>query len=196
MLVAEGAMHDRNTTIIPYRRERSLPSFMTVFAVCLAASVIAWNLPVDLSWMPGTVAKLIPPPETARAPEIALDETQATPSVSHSFTLCGDGPRINCVVDGDTFWLDGVKIRIADIDAPEIHPSRCDREEQLGQAAKLRLLDLLNAGGFALRSGDRDHDRYGRALRDVTRGGASLGETLVREGLARTWEGHRRSWCD
>lgn len=36
------------------------------------------------------------------------------------FGLC-DGPvRVNCVVDGDTLWFRGDKIRIADIDAPEI----------------------------------------------------------------------------
>ncbi len=28
--------------------------------------------------------------------------------------------RRTCVVDGDTIWLEGVKIRIADIDTPEI----------------------------------------------------------------------------
>ncbi len=41
------------------------------------------------------------------------------------FSLC-DGPvRVNCVVDGDTFWFRGDKIRIADIDAPEIVSPRC-----------------------------------------------------------------------
>ena len=36
-----------------------------------------------------------------------------------TFTLCSDAPRIDCVVDGDTFWLHGEKVRIADINAPE-----------------------------------------------------------------------------
>ena len=44
------------------------------------------------------------------------------------FSLC-DGPvRVNCVVDGDTFWFRGDKIRIADIDAPEIVAPRCRDE--------------------------------------------------------------------
>lgn len=25
--------------------------------------------------------------------------------------MCGSGQRVNCIVDGDTFWLDGVKYR-------------------------------------------------------------------------------------
>ena len=44
--------------------------------------------------------------------------------VSAAFTLCGSGTRLNCVVDGDTFWMSGEKIRIADIDTPELSPAR------------------------------------------------------------------------
>jgi endonuclease YncB( thermonuclease family) len=46
-----------------------------------------------------------------------------------------------------------------------------------------------------LQSINRDEDRYGRKLRILTRGGQSLGELLVEEGLARYYEGGRRSWC-
>ena len=100
------------------------------------------------------------------------------------------------VIDGDTFRYGGETIRIADIDTPETHPSRCPYEAQLGARATARLEVLLGQGGFALRpAGSRDEDRYGRKLRIVERGGRSLGDTLVREGLARRWEGRRRSWC-
>jgi micrococcal nuclease len=119
----------------------------------------------------------------------------ASGTVSARFELCGNGARTDCVVDGDTIWLKGVKIRVADIDAPELHPSRCPQEEQLGTAAKLRLQALLNVGPFSLRSVDRDIDRYGRELRVLLRDGKSLGETLVDEGLARRWIGHRDPWC-
>jgi micrococcal nuclease len=117
---------------------------------------------------------------------------------SHSprFSICGGSPRTNCVVDGDTFWFRGQKIRIADIDTPELSPRRCAREVRLGQAAKYRLLALLNAGAFSLASGSRDEDHNGRKLRIVLRRGSSIGNTLVAEGLARRWEGHRRNWCD
>jgi endonuclease YncB( thermonuclease family) len=36
---------------------------------------------------------------------------------------------------------------------------------------------------------------YGRKLRILVRNGRSLGDTLVAEGLARRWDGARRSWC-
>lgn len=113
-----------------------------------------------------------------------------------TFTYCGGSKLSNCVVDGDTFRYRGDKIRIADIDTPELHPSRCAHEEALGQAAKARLLALLNDGDFELQHINRDRDRYGRLLRVVVRDGRSIGDMLVSEGLARTWEGRRRSWCE
>ncbi len=112
-----------------------------------------------------------------------------------SFTLCGDGPRQTCVVDGDTFWLAGEKIRIADINAPETHGAACPDELARGEAATRRLTALLNAGAFELVAGPRDVDRYGRLLRTVTRSGRSLGAQLVSEGLAEPWRGRRSSWC-
>jgi len=115
---------------------------------------------------------------------------------SRRFGYCFTGGGWNCVVDGDTFWMDGVKIRLADIDAPETHPPRCPYEAELGKRATDRLHDLLNQGPFTLGSlPDRDEDRYGRKLRTVTRNGNSLGDQLVSEGLARTWVGHREPWC-
>ena len=112
-----------------------------------------------------------------------------------SFGQCHTGGGTNCVVDGDTFWIDGDKVRVADIDAPETHPSRCAEEARLGNAATDRLQALLNAGPVTLVSIDRDTDRYGRKLRVVERDGVSLGGMLVSEGLARPWEGRRRPWC-
>jgi endonuclease YncB( thermonuclease family) len=106
---------------------------------------------------------------------------------------------VTCVVDGDTIWYRGAKIRLADINAPEVSKPACAREADLGRRATGRLLALLNGGPIALepnRDGTgRDHDHYGRLLRTVTRDGASLGEELVREGLAERWKGYRGNWC-
>jgi endonuclease YncB( thermonuclease family) len=117
------------------------------------------------------------------------------PLVAAAFALCPPGPRTTCVVDGDTFWLSGEKIRIADINAPETHGAQCASEEALGNEATRRLIALLNAGPFTLEPYARDRDKYGRALRIVTRRGQSLGAELVAEGLAETWKGRRSSWC-
>jgi endonuclease YncB( thermonuclease family) len=98
------------------------------------------------------------------------------------------------VIDGDTFRYAGEKIRIADIDTPEVN-GRCDSEKALAARATDRLAVLLAAGPFKLEPVERDEDRYGRKLRIVTRGGRSIGDQLVSEGLARTWTGRREPWC-
>jgi endonuclease YncB( thermonuclease family) len=100
------------------------------------------------------------------------------------------------VIDGDTFDYDGMRVRIADIDTPEIR-GRCRQETALAERAAARMRVLLAAGPFELETppGGRDEDRYGRKLRIVTRGGRSLGDRLVAEGLARTWSGRREPWC-
>lgn len=111
------------------------------------------------------------------------------------FSICRFGGGVNCVVDGDTAWIGGIKVRIADIDAPETHPPRCRREAQLGDRATHRLRVLLSVGPFRLVPVDRDADRYGRRLRIAMRGTTSIGNQLVGERLARTWDGRRRPWC-
>jgi len=116
-------------------------------------------------------------------------------SLAAAFTLCSSAPRISCVVDGDTFWLHGEKVRIADINTPETNQPGCPREAELGRRAKLRLLDLLNRGRIELVPGERERDRYGRLLRVVRQDGQSLGAILVAEGLAEPWRGKRSDWC-
>ncbi|WP_373683232.1 thermonuclease family protein [Rhizobium leguminosarum] len=112
------------------------------------------------------------------------------------YQRCGTGPRVNCIVDGDTLWNDGVKIRVADIDTPEVSEPRCAAEKALGDRATVRLMELVNAGQFQMHSRPgHDEDKYGRKLRVLVRDGRSLGDILVSERLARTWTGRRQPWC-
>lgn len=162
----------------PARRGLNGPAI--IYMVCLA---------LMLGWFgPDWVARYTPSaPLTRDAP--------ATDTLSARFGFCHSGGGTNCVVDGDTFWFRGEKYRIADIDTPETHGPRCAAEAALGARATERLQALLNAGPFSLEVGDRDTDRYGRALRIVTRSDESLGALLVAEGLARSWDGGRHPWC-
>ncbi|WP_436799587.1 thermonuclease family protein [Rhizobium oryzicola] len=115
---------------------------------------------------------------------------------SEKFGICTGGHRTACVIDGDTLWIDGTKVRIADIDAPEISEPKCASELALGNRATQRLIELVNQGPFELQAWPgRDKDRYGRALRVLVRHGHSLGDVLVSEGLARSWTGRREPWC-
>lgn len=135
------------------------------------------------------------PNRTVAAENTPADRPPRIEMHAERFMLCSGPVRVNCVVDGDTFWLKGDKIRIADIDAPEISAPHCEDEKIVGETARDRLLELLNVGGFSLQSGWRETDRYGRKLRTVTRSDRSLGEMVVAEGLARRWNAPRRDWC-
>ncbi|MER8427854.1 thermonuclease family protein [Mesorhizobium sp. M1403] len=104
------------------------------------------------------------------------------------------------VLDGDTIVLDGTHIRVANIDAPEIHDYHCDAELRLGLVAKRRLVELLASGPVTVHPGDpksgRLKDRYGRTLATIDVDGQDVGAILIGEGLARPWTGKRRPWCD
>lgn len=122
--------------------------------------------------------------------------SESADSERAQFGICSGSGRVTCVVDGDTIWYRGDKIRLADINTPEISQPACAGEARLGAAARDRLADLLNAGAFSLETDGRAVDRYGRLLRVVTRNGESLGAVLVAEGLAEQWQGRRSGWCE
>ena len=161
--------------------------------------------PAKRSWGASFVAALVVLPALAFTTVLLWDrplalrpgasEDAAADRESARFAVCGSGARVDCVVDGDTFWYRGDKIRVADINTPEVSEPGCAHEAALGTRATARLHSLLNAGPFTLEPVDRDRDAYGRLLRVVTRAGQSLGDTLVNEGLAEPWRGYRRSWC-
>ncbi|HET6941360.1 MAG TPA: thermonuclease family protein [Sphingomicrobium sp.] len=127
--------------------------------------------------------------------ERAHDSAAAPTGATATFGFCYSGGGTNCVVDGDTLWIEGQKVRVADIDAPETHNYHCPSEKALGDRATQRLSQLVNSGPISLQPIDRDEDVYRRKLRIVLVNGTSVGDTLVSEGLARYYEGGRRPWC-
>ena len=177
--MAQAGRFGRRVVAIPTRR-RSSNRWATLWLMLLAFAASAAVASLVLGYVP------------LRLPGVPA---VAMPTVAANFPVCGGGVRSTCVVDGDTFWLEGTKYRIADIDTPEVSNFGCASEKALGDRATVRLAALLNAGPFALEPADRDEDRFGRKLRVVTRDGASLGAQLVREGLAHRWGGPQREWC-
>lgn len=141
----------------------------------------------------GVVLGLLPDEDLARVLEVPRQAAIAI--APQQFDICSGRVRVDCVVDGDTFWLDGTRIRIADINTPEVSSPACAAEAALGRRATVRLSQLLAAGPFELVPIDRDEDVYGRKLRIVMRNGRSIGDTLIAEGLAHRWRGYRQDWC-
>ncbi|MCC7268653.1 MAG: thermonuclease family protein [Caulobacteraceae bacterium] len=120
-------------------------------------------------------------PSSAEPPSAALPETIAYSDIR--------------VTDGDTFRLGAERIRIANIDTPEM-PGRaaCAYEADKALAAKARLAQILAGGEIVIA---RDGvDRYGRTLATLRVNGRDVGEQLVAEGAAQRWQGHKAQWCE
>lgn len=106
--------------------------------------------------------------------------------------ICGSGKRVNCVVDGDTIWVKGEKIRLEGFNAPEMNGS-CDRERRMAIQSRDELRRALNGRAFTIERNGKD--RYGRTLATVRVGGRDVGSGLISKGLAHEWRGFKESWC-
>ena len=104
-----------------------------------AGSVLAGAIAIGL--LAGAASVVIPS---------AGSEPRAMMEPARNFTFCHTGGGTNCVVDGDTLWMDGVKIRISDIDAPETHTPKCPEEVSsvLQFSAKVGFENSLVGGPF------------------------------------------------
>jgi endonuclease YncB( thermonuclease family) len=116
----------------------------------------------------------------------------SAPAVAAEWPVCHGGNRaarhVTCVVDGDTWWRDGVKYRLACVDAVEIDNMR-------GIEARDELRQLLGRTDTHVRDlGIRD--RYRRSLAMIAVGDTTAGRILVSKGLAER-KGYRdtRHWC-
>ena len=108
--------------------------------------------------------------------------------------------RSAVVVDGDTIAVGRERIRILNIDAPESHEPRCDRELVAGLKAEERLAQLVRVEAVSVARDGKD--RYGRTLATLSAGGRDIGTVLIAEGLALPWQdgpqaraARIRHWC-
>lgn len=87
--------------------------------------------------------------------------------------------------DGDSLRLQGDRIRLLGIDAPELD-QLCTAADggqwSCGETARQRLASLV--AGAAISCQPEGRDRYGRTLATCEAGGRDLGAVLVAEGLA------------
>jgi endonuclease YncB( thermonuclease family) len=100
------------------------------------------------------------------------------------------------VIDGDTFDYRGERIRVENLDAPEIGArSRCALERTRGFAAKRKAIQIMKSGSRFEVYG-RDHiDRFGRQVARLRVDGRDFGNIMVSAGVARPWRGRPSNWC-
>jgi endonuclease YncB( thermonuclease family) len=88
------------------------------------------------------------------------------------------------VIDGDTLELQGLRIRLAAVDAPESRQTcrQAGHSWPCGRRAAFALADLIGARAVTCRW--RDHDRYRRAVARCEAAGTDLGGWMVEHGWA------------
>lgn len=116
----------------------------------------------------------------------------AAPPKAMAMPLCGNGKRVNCIVDGDTIWVNGEKIRLQGFNAPEMNGS-CEQERRLAVKARDELRRAINGRSLAIERNGQD--RYGRTLATVRVDGRDVADELIDRGLAHRWRGYKESWC-
>lgn len=122
------------------------------------------------------------------------------------FSAAAVPATVDYVLDGDTFaarvLLDEdititVRVRLADVDTPEIN-GKCEREIEMALRARDRLTELLPVGTTVDLRDIADDKYLGRIdARVFTSDGRDVSRILINEKLGRPYDGGRRdSWCD
>ena len=114
--------------------------------------------------------------------------------------------EVTSIYDGDTFRANipdyppiigqHMGIRINGVDTPEMR-GKCEQENVLARKAKQYTVTMLR-GAKTIELRNIQRGKYFRIVADVYADGQSVGEGLVREGLAVVYDGGKKvkDWCD
>ena len=112
---------------------------------------------------------------------MAQEAVRPVPVPAPALAVCRGGDRVarhvTCVVDGDTFWRDGTKHRLACVDAAELDSrGGIEARRVLARVLADPAARVIPAGG---------QGRYGRELARVVSTAGDAERVLVSAGLAR-----------
>ena len=103
--------------------------------------------------------------------------------------------------DGDTCYVtvDGVntKIRLLELDTPEISKPKCDTELELGLTARDYLNNLIaNASAIEFKT-DYTEDYFGRILAYLIIDGENVSSKIVENNLGVVYDrNNKKNWCE
>lgn len=115
--------------------------------------------------------------------------------------------RVTYIIDGDTFVGDvilndksevkNVKIRLRNVDTPELH-GNCESEIKRAEYAKQRLGELIPVDSTVDLKNIKNDKYAGRIDANVYDSlNRDVGNVLVKEKIGRPYSGEKRkSWCD
>lgn len=130
-----------------------------------------------------------------------------TLSLSANATEYGDVivSEVRSIYDADTFrvtidgWPDiigkSMSIRVLGVDAPEMR-GKCQSEKLAARKAKQHTVELLRTAKV-IKLTNIQRGKYFRILANVMIDGVSLADSLIKNNLARPYDGGKRGrWCD
>lgn len=105
---------------------------------------------------------------------------------------CYDGDTCYVTVDGED-----TKIRLLELDTPEISKPKCDQELQLGLKARDYLNNLImNASSIVFRT-DYKKDYFGRILTYLIIDGEDVSDKIVTNNLGVVYDrNNKKDWCN
>lgn len=100
------------------------------------------------------------------------------------------------VIDGDTLAFGRERVRVANLDAPDIGShAGCAQEQRLGAAARSFARSLIRSARRIEIIERQGRDRYGRTLARVLVDGSDFGQTMIAARHGRPWRGRSSDWC-
>ena len=110
----------------------------------------------------------------------------------HNNLYCYDGDTCYVTIDGKN-----EKVRLLELDTPEISKPKCDAELELGLKARDFVNDLIkNAETIEFKT-DYELDYFGRILSYLIIDGDDVSTLLVQNGLGVVYKkGQKMDWCN
>jgi micrococcal nuclease len=181
-------------------RHGVMATFLVAVAILGLGSLVACSEEATLD-DPEAALEDLGEVEDAEAAEDASANAGQTPTTTSSTKprkkKAGRLVAVADVFDGDTIALaDGRRVRLVQIDAPEVAGGECFADEATGALASL----LPRGIRVRLEADPRldREDRYGRLLRYVFKRRTNVNVALVRQGAASVWfyQGDRGRYAD
>ena len=110
------------------------------------------------------------------------------------FGQCYNSDGRDCVLTGDTIYVDHQRVQIAGIEAPGIVGAGCSQEKDRGIAAAVGLSGLLQSGEVTV--SPTFLDEYGRAVSKVQVKGQDVAEKMLNYSFVRRYTGEKQKWCN
>lgn len=101
------------------------------------------------------------------------------------------------VVDGDTLAQGSTRLRVLDLDAPELGKrARCALERRRGEGSRDYARALIASASSVVVQPSGRIDRYKRPLVRVSVDGRDFAAVMIAAGHGRPWRGRSSDWCE